>query len=45
VRIQVRVLLLAAVLAMAAGWVGLRRGNEALARQAAASPAAGGVTP
>jgi hypothetical protein len=39
VRTQVRVLFLAAVLAMAAGWIGLRRGNEALARQAGAAEA------
>jgi len=43
-RTQVRVLFLAAVLAMAAGWMGLKRGNEALARQAAA-PAGEGGTP
>jgi len=44
-RTQVRVLFLAAVLAMAAGWMGLRRGNEALARQAAAASAAEGRGP
>lgn len=37
---QVRMLLLAAVLAMAAGWMGLKRGNDALARQAGAPAAA-----
>lgn len=44
-RTQVRVLFLAAVLAMAAGWMGLKRGNDALARQAAAAPAGEGGTP
>ena len=44
-RTQVRVLFLAAVLAMAAGWMGLKRGNDALARQAEAVPAGGGVSP
>lgn len=39
-RTQVRVLFLAAVLVMAAGWMGLKRGNDALAAQAAA-PAEG----
>ena len=38
-RTQVRVLFLAAALVMAAGWMGLKRGNDALAAQAAAAAA------
>ncbi len=41
---QVRVLFLAAVLALAAGWMGLKRSNDALERQAAA-PAGEGRAP
>ncbi len=37
---QVRVLMILAILALAAGWVGLRRGNAALERRLAAQPAA-----
>jgi len=33
-----RVLLIFAILALAAGWVGLRRGNAALEKMLAASP-------
>ena len=36
---QVRVLMILAILALAAGWVGLRRGNAALQRRLAARPA------
>lgn len=34
---QVRVLFLVAILALAAGWLGLRRGNDALERRLAAA--------
>jgi hypothetical protein len=34
---QARVLFLAAILALAAGWVGLRRGNDDLAARLAAA--------
>lgn len=37
---QVRILLLAAILALGAGWLGLRRGNDALERRLAAPPEA-----
>ena len=36
---QLRVLLVSAILALAAGWVGLRRGNAALEKRLAARPA------
>jgi fructoselysine-6-P-deglycase FrlB-like protein len=36
---QVRVLMLLAILALAAGWAGLRRGNAALEKRVAAAPA------
>jgi len=36
---QVRVLLILAILALAAGWVGLRRGNAALEKRLAARSA------
>lgn len=36
-RPQVRILFVVAVLALAAGWLGLRRGNAALERRLAAS--------
>lgn len=39
---QVRILLAAALLALLAGWAGLRDGNAALAAQAAAPAAEGG---
>jgi len=42
---QVRVLLFASILALALGWVGMRRGNQALEQRLAAQPAAGERTP
>jgi hypothetical protein len=36
--VQVRILLLATALALLGGWVGLRRGNAALAARVAAAP-------
>ena len=36
---QIRVLLILAILALAAGWIGLRRGNAALEQRLAARPA------
>jgi len=41
----VRVLLVASVLALALGWAGLRRGNQALERRLVAPPAAGERSP
>jgi hypothetical protein len=41
-RTPIRLLLLGAILATALGWVGLRRGNDALERRLAAQPAAAG---
>jgi|APDOM4702015023_1054809.scaffolds.fasta_scaffold532213_2 hypothetical protein len=35
---QVRVLMILAIVVLAAGWVGLRRGNAALEKRLAASP-------
>jgi hypothetical protein len=44
VKTQVRVLFLVAILALLAGWMGLRRGNAALeARLASAGGPAGGA--
>jgi hypothetical protein len=40
---QVRILLALAALALAAGWLGLRRGNAALAARLAAASGAGEV--
>jgi len=42
---QVRVLLVVSILALALGWAGLRRGNQALERRLAASPAAAERSP
>ena len=42
---QVRVLLVLSILALALGWAGLRRGNQALERQLAAQPPAGERSP
>jgi hypothetical protein len=42
---QVRVLLIACLLALAFGWAGLRRGNRGLEQRLAASPAAGERSP
>ncbi len=36
---QVRILMILAILALAAGWLSLRRGNAALEQQLAARPA------
>ncbi len=38
-KLQIRVLLILAILALAVGWVGLRRGNAALEKRLAARPA------
>ncbi len=40
---QIRILLVAAALALAAGWVGLRRGNAALEGRLAAGAAGSGA--
>ena len=42
---QVRILFLGAILALALGWAGLRRGNAALEAQVAAASAAGERAP
>jgi len=42
---QVRVLLVASVLALALGWAGLRRGNQALEQRLAAQAASGERSP
>jgi hypothetical protein len=42
---QVRILLVASILALALGWAGLRRSNQALERQLAAQAAAGEKAP
>jgi len=42
---QVRVLVIAAILALAFGWAGLRRGNQALEQRLASQPAAGERSP
>jgi membrane protein implicated in regulation of membrane protease activity len=42
---QVRLLLVVSILALALGWAGLRRSNQALERQLAAQPVAGEKAP
>lgn len=42
---QLRLLLALAAVALAAGWMGLHRGNAALETRLAAAPAAEGVAP
>ena len=42
---QVRILFVASIVALALGWAGLRRSNQALERQLAAQPVAGEKAP